>query len=202
MGHLIIVSGFPATGTGKTTVVKKILPLLGDAARIITCTTRPKRAHEYEGVDYHFLSEDAFQGGLRAGDFLEHDQHYMHWYGTRKSDVLKTLHDHTYAVLTTDLAGAATWMELYPEACFVAITAKVEDVSNFMCGRGDSHEKIAERLTKTQLKKERRAFIRMRFNVVVANESGQLEETAAKFVRGIQLYDFPTYVDQDDYSDT
>lgn len=198
MGNLIVVSGFPATGTGKTTVVSRVLPLLVDAARIITCTTRKKRPHECDGVDYHFLSEEEFQNGLRAKDFLEHDQHYMHWYGTRKSDVLQTLSNYKYAVLTTDLAGAATWMELYPEACFVAITAKVEDVSKFMCGRGDSAEKIAERLTTAQIKKERRAFIRMRFNVVVENEAGKLEETAAKFVRGIQLYDFPT---QDDYSD-
>jgi guanylate kinase len=45
------------------------------------------RPGEVEGVDYHFLTQEAFKEGIARGDFLEYDEHYGHFYGTRRQDV-------------------------------------------------------------------------------------------------------------------
>ena len=188
LGSLIVVTGFPATGTGKTTVAACALPILPNAARLITCTTRPMRDNEVDGRDYHFLSKEAFQAKIDSGDFLEYDQHYLHWYGTRRCDVDAMQSAHDVVMLVTDLAGAATFKSLYPDACFVAITASTKNVSLFMKGRGDSPEKIAKRITRTQLTKEKRAFKAIAFDVVIENKPGMLNTVIVQFVDMVEHY--------------
>lgn len=187
-GSLIIVTGFPATGTGKTTIIGEALLRLKNAARVVTCTTRDRRGNEVDGRDYHFLSKETFQAKLDAGDFLEHDQHYEHWYGTRRSDVERMLAMHDAVILITDLTGAKTLTQIYPDACFIAIKASTEEVSKFMVNRGDPSEKIAKRLTKTQLAKEKKVFTSIKFTSVIENRSGALSEVVKQFVDHIELY--------------
>ncbi len=186
MGHLVIVSGFPATGTGKTTVVAKALLLLHNAARVVTCTTRPMRPNEKDGCDYHFLSQKTFQDELDAGNFLEYDQHYAHWYGTRKSDILQTLAMRDVAILTTDLTGANTFRRLWEGGRFIAITASTKNASCFMKGRGDSLEKITKRLTQVQLRKEKKVFTQVGFDLAIENVPGMLDAVVTQFVTFIR----------------
>src|SRR5262245_52627963 len=86
-GPLIIVSG-PA-GSGKSTLIRRVIddgpwPL----HLAVSATTRPQREGEREGVDYHFVGEDAFLAHLAAGEFLEHAiVHGRHRYGTLKCEV-------------------------------------------------------------------------------------------------------------------
>lgn len=188
LGSLIIVTGYPATGTGKTTVAARALSVLTNAARLITCTTRKMRDNELDGRDYHFLSKEAFQAKVDAGEFIEFDQHYLHWYGTRRCDVEAMQSAHDVVMLVTDLAGATTLKGLYPNACFIAITASTKNVSLFMEGRGDSPEKIAKRITRAQLGKEKRAFNAIAFDAVIENKPGMLDEVITQFVSAIDLY--------------
>lgn len=188
LGSLIVVTGFPATGTGKTTVASRALSSIRNAARLITCTTRQMREGEVDGRDYHFLTKETFQAKIDAGDFLEFDQHYLHWYGTRRSDVEAMCATHEAVILVTDLAGAKTFKELCPHACFIAITASTKNVSQFMLGRGDSAEKIAKRITRTQLTKERKAFKAIIFDAVIENKPGQIDAIIDLFVGAFERY--------------
>ncbi len=188
LGSLIVVTGFPATGTGKTTVAGRALLRLTNTARLITCTTRPMRDGEVEGRDYHFLSKESFQAKLDAGDFLEYDQHYLHWYGTRRSDVERARQAHDVVMLVTDLAGAKTFKVLYPNACYIAITASTRNVSQFMLGRGDSPEKIAKRITRTQLAKEKKAFNAIAFDAVIENKPQMLDAVIDQFVDAVESH--------------
>ena len=188
LGSLIVVTGFPATGTGKTTVASRALLRLANAARLITCTTRPMREGEVDGRDYHFLSKESFQAKLDAGDFIEYDQHYLHWYGTRGSDIERARQAHDAIILVTDLAGAKTFKELYPNACYIAITASTKNVSQFMLGRGDSAEKIAKRITRTQLAKEKKAFKSIAFDAVIKNKPGMIDAVIDQFIDAVESY--------------
>ena len=188
LGSLIIVTGFPATGTGKTTVASRALSKLTNAARLITCTTREMREGEVDGRDYHFLSKESFQAKIDSGDFLEFDQHYLHWYGTRRCDVEAMCAKHEATILVTDLAGAKTFKALYPDACFVAITASTKNVTQFMLGRGDSAEKIAKRITSAQLTKERIVFKAIAFDAVIENKPGQIDTVLDRFVSAVESY--------------
>ena len=66
---LMILAG-PA-GSGKTTLCERIVADKNRIERLVTCTTRQPRENEIDGVDYHFLSNEAFDEKIETGAFLE-----------------------------------------------------------------------------------------------------------------------------------
>ena len=95
---------------------------------------------------------------------------------------------HDVVMLVTDLAGATTFKSLYSDACFIAITASTKNVSLFMKGRGDSPEKIAKRITRAQLRKEKLAFNAIAFDAVIENKPGMLNTVIVQFVDVVEHY--------------
>lgn len=102
-GILFLLSA--PSGSGKTTVCRRLLSANQDLTRIVTCTTRPPRQGETNGVDYHFLSREEFQD--KADAFLESAEVHGHRYGTLKSGVLQKMEDGRNALLNIDVQGAA-----------------------------------------------------------------------------------------------
>jgi guanylate kinase len=112
---LIIISA--PSGGGKTTLCEQILAANPRTIRAITCTTRPPRAGEKDGVDYYFLDASSFLKRVQAGHFLEHATVYGNCYGTLKSEILGKLRQDKDVLLSVDVQGAAT------------ITERAEEVS-------------------------------------------------------------------------
>ena len=96
------------SGAGKTTVCDQVLKTRPNLTRAITCTTRPPRPGEREGVDYFFLDAGDFLRRVQAGNFLEHATVYGNSYGTLKSEVLSKLRSGRDVLLNIDVQGAAT----------------------------------------------------------------------------------------------
>lgn len=96
------------SGAGKTTVCQQLQAATSGLARVVTCTTRPARAGERNGVDYHFLAPDEFARRVAAGEFLEHATVYGHQYGTLRREVLDRLEQGSDVLLNVDVQGAAT----------------------------------------------------------------------------------------------
>src|SRR5438093_8568240 len=107
LNSLLIVISAPSGG-GKTTVSHQILATNPNAVRAITCTTRPPREGEQDGVDYYFLDAASFLKRVQAGHFLEHATVHGNSYGTLKSEVLGKLRQGKDVVLSVDVQGAAT----------------------------------------------------------------------------------------------
>src|SRR5678815_5990428 len=103
---LIIVSA--PSGGGKTTLCGQILAANPNTVRAITCTTRPPREGEQDGVDYYFLDATSFLRRVQAGHFLEHATVYGNSYGTLRSEVLDKLRDGKDVLLNIDVQGAAS----------------------------------------------------------------------------------------------
>jgi len=103
---LLMVISAPSGG-GKTTVCEKMLAANANITRAITCTTRPPRDGERDGVDYFFLAAEDFLRRVQAGNFLEHATVYGNSYGTLKSEVLGKLRAGKDVLLTVDVQGAA-----------------------------------------------------------------------------------------------
>lgn len=105
-GPLLIVISAPSGG-GKTTLCQQLLASNPNVCRVVTCTTRPPRAGERDGVDYHFLDSATFQKRIQAGEFLEFATVYGHRYGNTKSAVLTGLRQGKDVLLSVDIQGVA-----------------------------------------------------------------------------------------------
>jgi len=104
---LLIVLSAPSGG-GKTTLCQQLLARHSEMDRAVTCTTRPPRPGERDGVDYYFLTPAAFQSRVDAGGFLEHATVYGNFYGTPKSEALDKLRNGRDVLLAIDVQGAAS----------------------------------------------------------------------------------------------
>ncbi len=103
---LVIISA--PSGGGKTTLCQQLLAARPGMTRAVTCTTRPPRPGEQDGVDYYFLDAASFLKRVQAGNFLEHATVYGNSYGTLKSEVLGKLRQGKDVLLNVDVQGAAT----------------------------------------------------------------------------------------------
>jgi guanylate kinase len=106
---LVLISA--PSGGGKTTLCQALLAASPQMARAVTCTTRPPREGEQDGVDYYFLDASSFLKRLQAGNFLEHATVYGHSYGTLKAEVLGKLRQGKDVLLNVDVQGATTIRE-------------------------------------------------------------------------------------------
>lgn len=83
---LMLVLSSPS-GAGKTTISRRLLALDQDISLSISATTRPPRAAETDGVDYHFVSQQTFDDMVEQDAFLEHARVFSHAYGTPRQAV-------------------------------------------------------------------------------------------------------------------
>jgi guanylate kinase len=104
-GILFVISA--PSGTGKTTLCEN-LRATPDFIYSVSCTTRPPRAGEEDGVDYHFLSQDDFSQRIERGEMLEYARVHGNYYGTLKATVKEALEQGTDVLLDIDVQGAMT----------------------------------------------------------------------------------------------
>ena len=104
-GILFVISA--PSGTGKTTLCEN-LRATPDFIYSVSCTTRPPRAGEVDGTDYHFLSQEDFLSRAQKGEMLEHAFVHGNYYGTLKATVKEALQQGTDVLLDIDVQGATT----------------------------------------------------------------------------------------------
>ena len=87
---LMLVLSSPS-GAGKTSIARRLLEEDGNLTLSISATTRPPRANEVDGRDYHFVDQDRFDRMVAGDEFLEYATVFSYFYGTPKSDVMAAL---------------------------------------------------------------------------------------------------------------
>ena len=105
MTPLFIVLSAPS-GAGKTTLCDLLLQNYPELCYSISCTTREPRLNEEDGVDYHFLTPEAFDRLLAENRFLEHARVHDHCYGTLREPIEQALREGQCVLLDIDVAGA------------------------------------------------------------------------------------------------
>ena len=88
-GKLIVISA--PSGTGKTTLVKRLLKRESNMIASVSFTTRPKRENEIEGIDYSFIDESKFKQMIEMDEFLEYATVFGNYYGTQRKIVSNNL---------------------------------------------------------------------------------------------------------------
>jgi guanylate kinase len=103
-GLLFVVSA--PSGTGKTTVVERLVHILPDLSLSRSYTSRPARPGEQDGVDYNFVSRSRFEEMIAANAFLEWADVFGNLYGTGFADTERDLSQGRDLVLVIDVQGA------------------------------------------------------------------------------------------------
>ncbi len=103
-GLLFIVSA--PSGTGKTTLVERLVQILPDLCMSRSYTSRVARPGEHDGVDYNFISRERFQEMVGGSEFLEWADVFGNYYGTGAADTERSLAAGKDVVLVIDVQGA------------------------------------------------------------------------------------------------
>lgn len=135
-------------GTGKTTLAEMVSRAFpSSVVQSISCTTRPPRPGEKDGVDYYFLSKLEFEEKILAGDFLEHAEVFGHYYGTLKRHVEEITSSGKHLLLVIDTQGAIQLQEkILATYVFIAPPSLVELERRLKMRQTDSDEVIRRRL--------------------------------------------------------
>ena len=145
-GTLYIVSS--PSGGGKTSLVKALLEAEPEVRLSVSYTTRPPRAGEVDGRDYHFVPLETFQRMLQAAEFLESAEIYGHRYGTSQKWIAGEQSAGRDVLLEIDWQGAQQVRKLAPGSVSIfVLPPSMEALEARLKGRGkDSAEVIARRL--------------------------------------------------------
>ncbi len=118
-GMLLVISG--PSGTGKGTLVQRLLDRDPSFAFSVSVTTRERRKNEIEDVHYHFISEAEYDKLLEEDAFLEHASVHGHRYGTLKQEVYDRISRGENVLLDIDPQGAMSVMEKVPDCVSVFV---------------------------------------------------------------------------------
>ena len=102
-GVLLVISS--PSGTGKTTICKKLLEYDKNIHLSVSVTTRKKRINEVEGIDYYFRSKKDFLNLKSQNSFIENAFVFENYYGTLKSEVLEQLENGIDVLIDIDWQG-------------------------------------------------------------------------------------------------
>lgn len=175
---LVIVSG--PSGVGKDTVISSLCLVPAEPERyfVVTCTTRPRREYEVDGVHYHFLTAEEFERKREAGGFLEANLVHGHWYGTPRDEVRAAITAGRDAILKIDVQGAAVVKHKVPEALLVfLVPPSLEDLFSRLQARAtETADELDIRQRNAALELARQED----YDHVVLNETGEIAKTAAR----------------------
>jgi guanylate kinase len=118
-GLLLIVSA--PSGAGKTSLVAALLDRDANLGVSVSHTTRPRRSKEADGVNYHFVDDQAFSDMVAADAFLEHADVFGNRYGTSREAVAREMAAGRDVILEIDFQGARQIRDNHPAARSVFI---------------------------------------------------------------------------------
>ena len=182
-GKMIIVSA--PSGSGKSTIVNWLMqehPEL-NLYFSVSCTSRPPRGTEQNGVEYFFLSPQEFRKKIARGEFLEYEEVYEdRFYGTLKKQVETQRNNGENVVFDVDVKGGCSIKQYYGDEALSLFTQppSIEELRNRLEKRGtDSAEDIEKRLSKAAYEL---TFAEKFDKVLVNDDLDKAKEEAFKIV--------------------
>ena len=175
-GKLIIFSA--PSGSGKTTIVKRLLSTFPQFEFSISATSRQPRGEERDGVDYFFLTQEEFKQKVAEQAFVEWEEVYNGTcYGTLRSEMERIWAKGNVIIFDVDVLGGINLKRIFGQnACSIFIKApSVEALRERLIGRGtDSMETIEKRVAKAEFELSKAD----EFDFTVVNDS--LDEAVAR----------------------
>lgn len=176
-GKLLIFSA--PSGSGKSTIINWLMqehPEL-NMHFSVSCTSRPPRGQEQDGVEYFFLTPEEFREKIQNDEFVEYEEVYQdRYYGTLKSQVEKQLAAGENVVFDVDVHGAMNIKKAYGDRALSLFIQppSIEELRRRLNGRGTEQ---AEEIEKRIARAEYELTFAEKFDTVVVNDD---LETAKK----------------------
>lgn len=143
---LLVISA--PSGTGKTTLARRLVEETPNSVFSISCTTRAPRGAEQNGVDYQFVTNEHFRDMLHRDELAEWAQVYNHFYGTPRATVEDAKTHGRLAIFDIDVQGGEQLHALYPETVRVFVVPPSYDElgRRLRARQTESEEQIQKRL--------------------------------------------------------
>ncbi len=136
------------SGTGKSTLVRRLVAEFPNFAFSVSCTTRAPRPSERDGHDYHFLSHEEFIRRRETGFFAEWAEVHGNLYGTPKAATLELLAAGRDVLFDIDVQGARQLRSSLGQGAYVFLfPPSPEELSRRLLGRGtETPQSLARRM--------------------------------------------------------
>lgn len=152
MKKIIIIAA--PSGSGKTSIVRRLLAECPDLEFSISATTREPRGQEAHGIDYYFISIPSFEEKIKNDEFLEWEMVYHgKYYGTLRAEIDRIYASDKIPLLDIDVQGAVRLKKEYPDRVYsIFVQApSLEVLRKRLVLRGtDTEEVINERVQKAE----------------------------------------------------
>ncbi len=143
-GKLYIISA--PSGAGKTSLIKKLVPITDKLMVSVSHTTRAQRPSEVDGIDYFFTSEEQFKTLIEQQAFLEYAQVFDNYYGTSQKSVEDSLKQGNDVILEIDWQGAEQIRYILSDAISIFILPpSTEVLRERLQGRGQDSKAVIDR---------------------------------------------------------
>jgi len=174
---VFIISG-PA-GSGKGTVVNEILGRDDNFICAVSATSRPKLKGEEDGVNYYYITREAFEEKIAKNEVLEYTEYCGNYYGTLLSEFERAERDNKHLILEIEVDGATQIKKKFPKAVLIMVTPPdAAEQSRRLVTRGrDTAESIAKRLRRAEAELE---YLDS-YDYLILNESGEINRAVDDF---------------------
>ncbi|OGU38736.1 MAG: guanylate kinase [Ignavibacteria bacterium RIFOXYB2_FULL_35_12] len=156
------------SGTGKTTIVKRLLNEIPELIYSVSATTRKKRSNEKSGADYFFISEQKFLDKINKNEFVEWEKVYDYYYGTFKYYVNQNINDGKNIIAEVDVKGALALKNIYPEAIliFIAPPSLDELIDRLLKRKTENQTDLQKRIERAKMELSQKD----RFDYLIINK--------------------------------
>ncbi|KAF5011193.1 hypothetical protein FDECE_2679 [Fusarium decemcellulare] len=141
------------SGVGKGTLIKLLFSRHPETFTLsVSHTTRGPRAGETDGVEYHFVTKDAFKDLIAKDGFVEHAQFGSNLYGTSKATIEEQTAKGKVVVLDIEMLGVKQVKASSIDARYVFVAPPDNaELEKRLRGRGtETEESIQQRLTRAE----------------------------------------------------
>lgn len=149
-GGIFIIIG--PSGSGKGSVIKKLLEDNKNLYLSVSATTRSPRPGETHGKDYHFVSREEFLQMIEEKSFLEYAEYVGNYYGTPLKPIIEAKEKGMNVIIEIEVQGAMQVKKILPEANMIFIVPpSIEILEQRLRNRGtETEEKIIKRLKRAR----------------------------------------------------
>ena len=148
--RLFVVSA--PSGTGKTTIVGRLVEEIPGVWLAVSHTTREPRDHERDGRDYYFVNDETFDEMRDQDGFLEHARVFGNRYGTSRREVEEKRAKGSHVILEIDWQGAGQVRRGMPQAqsIFLLPPSRAELERRLKGRNSDKPEVLAQRFSEAR----------------------------------------------------